>query len=145
MAEEKRLTISAGLQSTWDELTTNQRRVLLAAAFVVLVITLSGWLSSMAVTRELKKLEREAAHAAADKDAALKRASVIIGQIADAEAEKQKLEERRDEAIRRTDEAAGKSNAAAIEYDRAVRERRSDDIGAAGLCRELGELGYPCD
>src|SRR5690606_33075274 len=122
MAQTQRIT--HGIQELWDGLSNNQRRVLIAAAFAVLLITLSGWLSSMAVTRELKQAERDAAHAAAEKQDAIDAAAAIAKKVAAAETEIRRLEGQRDEATQRLEAAGRDTDAARADYDAAIRSVR---------------------
>lgn len=141
MAQTQRIT--HGIQELWDRLSNNQRRVMIAAAFAVLVIMISGWLSSMAVTRELKQAERDAKVAAAEKQDAIDAAAAIAKKVEAAETEIKRLEEQRNEATERLEAAGRDADAARAGYDDAIRSVRGT-ITREQLCAELAELGYAC-
>lgn len=125
-------------------MTVNQRRVLLAVVFIALLLLMSGWLNGLRIGRELKAYERQAADAKTDAKAALDKATQIAREKLAAERQLAELEAERDG--KQTEEETARIAAldARADYDRAVREQRTDDPSAEQLCAELAALGYAC-
>lgn len=125
------------MRDAWDQFTNRQRAFLLIAVTLIGLLMVSGWVDSFQSYRTRKAAERAASEA-------LTKAAKIASQIAKLEKELKKVEEKRDEKQLEVNAAAANTNRDSAEYDRAVREARTDSPSAEQLCRELDALGYSC-
>jgi len=131
------MTIREGIGDLVDSMTGLQKLVLGGVAAVVLMVMVSGWVSSFWSGIKVRQAERQAA-------AALKKAAEIAVEIAKREKEIEKIEVKRDEKQKELDAADADADRDRTELERARREQRTDAPTAAELCRELADLGYPC-
>lgn len=131
------MTIREVIKEAWFDLTNGQRICVMVVSLVLIIVLLSGWISSI-------KSEIAVRRAEATANRALKKAADIAAEILKREKELAKTEAKRDEKQKELDAAAGNVDRDRAEYDRAVNEPRTDNPSAEQLCRELAELGYPC-
>lgn len=131
------MTIREVIKEAWFDLTGGQRVVVTVITLVLAIVMLSGWISSLRAEYRVRQAESTA-------NRALKKAADIAAEILKREKALAKIEEKRDEKQKELDAVAANTNSDRAEYDRAVREPRTDNVSAEQLCAELADLGYPC-
>ena len=138
------MTIGENLGNFWSDLLGGQKLLVIFAAVLLFAAIGSGWWSWFQTSMEVRKFEREAAVAKLDAENALKIAADIGKEKLEKERQLAEVEAKRDGKVTELEKAKIETLDARAEYNRAVREQRTDNPSAEQLCRELAALGHPC-
>jgi hypothetical protein len=132
------------LKDFWTQLGGFQK--LVVVFITVFLVVLLGWLAiqNAAAWNETRKLEREAKIAKDEAKKHLEIAAKIAREKVELEKKLSELEATIDVKNKEAHQATANTADARLEYERTLRERRTDDPGADELCLELAALGYAC-
>jgi biopolymer transport protein ExbB/TolQ len=132
------------LKIFWDELTGFHKLLIVMLALVIVIG--SGYLlvGNIAAWGEVRKLEREANNAKQDSKKHLEIAAKIAREKVEAEKKVAELEVKIDAKNKEVHQAAADTANARLEYNRSVREHRTEDLTVEQLCAELDALSIPC-
>lgn len=129
----------------WNSLSGWQMVKLGGVVLLFVMLMFSGWMDSCSSRREVRKLESEASKAKAEAEDSVKKADKLAAETAKLAAELKVQEEKLDVAEQNLKIAGARSADARAAYELVRGKRGADTPTADALCRELGELGYPCE
>ena len=128
----------------WYGMTPRQKVAIIAAVLIVAASFIFVTVKWVGTTVEVRRLERDANHAKEEAKEQLEKAAKIAREKLELERKLAEIEAKRDAKITETEKAHIDTLDAIAEYDRALRNGRSDNPSTEQLCRELAALGYPC-
>lgn len=132
------------LKIFWSAMTTNQKRAIAGISILIIVAISIGWINSFRAWNEIRIEKGLRKQAQKDADQALKNAAKIASELKKEREELNALEEKKQVKKDEVEQSKTETEDARDDYDRAVRESRTDNPGPDELCAELAELGYPC-
>lgn len=121
----------------WYGMTPRQKAAIIGVVLIVAA-------AFIFVTVEVRRLERDANHAKEEAKEHLAQAAKIAREKLELERKLAEIEAKRDAKVTETEKAHIDTLDALADYDRALRNGRSDNPSTEQLCGELAALGYPC-
>lgn len=129
---------------SWEGMTGLQKAVVVGVPLIVIALLLAGWIQSGISYFEVRKFERQAAHAEADKTEALKQAAAVASEIRRKEEALDQWRKTLDEEYKNLAIASRNRIDAERELERVRAEPRADAPTADELCNVLARAGHPC-
>ena len=132
------------LKEFWVRTSTLWRIVIIGTGLLITIGALSSFYGYVTTTLELRTARRARIHAEAEAKKYLEQATKIAREKVVLDKKIAELQAEIDIKRRTAHEASVQTNKARLEYDRVLRNARTDDPTLEQLCTELANLGYPC-
>jgi hypothetical protein len=139
-----KVPIKTVLSDLWADLSASQKFIAIALVVLMIGALAASWLNTFQTWNTVRQYENQAIKADREKVEALEKVAKIAGELKKREEDVAKDEAKRDEQKVEVKKGAVVIDRDRAEYERAVRERRTDSPSTDQLCRELAALGYPC-
>lgn len=129
---------------SWQGMTPRQKVAVIVTPLIMLALLLAGWIQSGISYFEVRKFERQATHAEADKNDALSKAAAVASEIRRQEGELDQRRKALDDEYKKLAIDRGNRDAAERELERVRAEPRADAPTPDELCNILARAGHPC-
>lgn len=128
----------------WYGMTPRQKAAIIGAVLITAAAFIFVTVKWVGTTIEVRRLERDANHAKQEAKEHLEQAAKIAREKLELERKLAEIEAKRDAKVTESEQAHINTLDALADYDRALRNGRSDNPSTEQLCGELAALGYPC-